>query len=436
MKRSRFLIAAAVAVVTGVAIFFGGLVGSSSSDSGRSRERPDVAATQLLSGFAVGDTSSYIRELQQRVAATEGRDPKALALLGLAYLQQVRETGDVSLYPRAERSLRDALRLDSRSPYATTGLAALAASRHRFAEARRIAERAIALTPYSAPPYGILGDALVETGRYDEAFAAFDRMVALRPSASGYARISYARELLGDTAGAVQAMELAVEAASPTPEPAAWALVQLGNLELGRGALDRATRSFRNALVRLPGYAPALAGLARAEMWRKRPGSAARFFGNALERAGVPEYAVGLGDAYRAMGRKREAEIAWRRGEELEAAFAAYGGRNDLETALFDLDRDRDLSGALARARVGRRQRPSVEGEHVLAWALYKNGRCEEARTHSARALRLGTKDTGAMLHRSLIERCLGNVKAAVEYRDRALVANPYAVVAFGRSVP
>jgi tetratricopeptide (TPR) repeat protein len=436
MKRSQLSIAAAAAAVTGIALFFGGLVGSSSSDATQSVKRPDVAATQLLSGFAAGDTDSYIHELEQRVAATEGRDPKALALLGLAYLQQVRETGDVSAYPRAEESLAEALRLDSKNLYATIGLAALAASRHRFEEARALAERAIALSPYAAAPYGILGDALVETGRYDEAFEAFDRMVALRPSASGYARISYARELLGDTEGALAAMRLAVEASGAAAEPAAWATVHLGNLQLEQGRLERAAKLYRHALARLPGYAPAIGGLARVEFLLGHHRAAIGLYRDALARADLPEFATGLGDAYAALGRTADAEQAWERAVKLEAAFAAYGGRNDLETALFDLDHGRSLRDALARAREGQKARPSVEGEHVLAWALYRNGQCEEARTHSVRALRLGTKDTGALLHRSLIERCLGNVDAAVEFRERALAVNPYALVAFGRSVP
>ena len=139
-----------------------------------------------------------------------------------------------------------------------------------------------------------------------------------------------------------------------------------------------------------------------------------------------------VGDAYASLGRKRQAEEAYDRAAELERAFAEHGGRNDLETALFDLDHGRDLVGALSRARAGRNLRPSVEGEHVLAWALFKNGLCREAREHSVRALRLGTKDWGAMLHRSLIESCLGNDAAAREWQERAVRVNAYALAAFG----
>jgi hypothetical protein len=47
--------------------------------------------------------------------------------------------------------------------------------------------------PVNAAVHGILGDALAETGRYGEAFAAFEHSVSLKPNAASYARISYAR---------------------------------------------------------------------------------------------------------------------------------------------------------------------------------------------------------------------------------------------------
>jgi tetratricopeptide (TPR) repeat protein len=160
--------------------------------------------------------------------------------------------------------------------------------------------------------------------------------------------------------------------------------------------------------------------------------TAVSFFRAALARTPVPDYAVALGDVYGELGQSGRANAAYDHAASLEDAFAANGGRNQLETALFDLDHDRNVAGALRRARIGQRLRPSVEGEHVLAWALYKNGRCEAARTHSIRALRLGTKDTGAMLHRSYIERCLGNSAAARAFREAALAANPNALMTAG----
>ena len=431
MTRRRLLLGTAAALTVAAAGLFGGVVAGDPLAVTAAQVRPEAAAGRLLDGFSSGDTAALVARLERRVEATP-KDAEGLMLLGLGYQQQARETGDPSFYPRSERALRSSLALVPDNDLAVTGLAALAASRHEFREARRLARRALELNPFSAAALGILGDANVETGRYSAAFAAFDRAAAIKPTASAYARVAYGRELLGRTDAAIAAMELAVDAADATAEPAAWARVQLGNLYAESGRLARAQGEYDRALARLAGYAPALAGLARLELWRGRAVEAARLSRRALDGQAVPEYAVGLGDAYARLGRERRAEEAYGRAAELERAFAENGGENRMETALFDLDHDRDLAGALARAREGRALRPSVEGEHVLAWALFKRGRCREARDHSVRALRLGTKDWGAMLHRSLIESCLENDGAARAWKERALRVNAYAIAAFG----
>jgi tetratricopeptide (TPR) repeat protein len=428
MKRI-FMTLGALAVVA-VSLFFGGALSGSEADGSPVLGSRDSAGL-LLNGFTSGDAAAFAAQLEARVAASP-MDTNALVLLGLAYQQRARESGDSAFYPLSEDALRRALQVQPDNALALAGLASLAASRHRFEEARDLARRTLDINPYSAATWGILGDANLETGRYRAAFAAFDRMIAIRPTASAYARISYGREILGRTGPAIAAMKRAVTAASATPEPAAWARVQLGTLYAESGRLARAERHYRAALVSMPDYGPASGSLARIRYWQGRYSDAVRLWQRALAARAVPEHAVGLGDSLAALGRSEEAAEAYARSEQLEAAFAAHGGQNQLETALFDLDHGRRLADALARARAGQRLRPSIEGEHVLAWALYKNGRCEDARRHSDRALRLGTKDWGAMLHRSLIESCLGNGKAAQSFRERALAVNPYALAAFG----
>ena len=100
--------------------------------------------------------------------------------------------------------------------------------------------------------------ALIELGRYPEAFRTYDRMAALKPSLASYARVSHARELIGDVPGAIDAMRLAAEAGGEQGEPVAWARLQLGKLEFGRGRLGAAEREYRAALAAFPGYAQAL----------------------------------------------------------------------------------------------------------------------------------------------------------------------------------
>ena len=378
-----------------------------------------IIAITLASAAFLGGT---LRE--GGAAAAPPFEASRAATRGLVLQQQARLSGNPALYPRAERELRRAVRLDPRSAEALRGLAALAASRHRFGESLALAKRAKALEPHVAAVYGLIGDANLELGRYRKAFAAFDRMATLKPSASSYARISYARELKGDLRGSLEAIDLAVDAAI-VGEPAAWTRTLAGNRLLADQRPAAAKLRFREALSYVPGYPGALSGLAEIRADSGDLEGARALYARAASAAPVPEFAESLGDTLAQLGRTAAAERAWKRAEELERLFAANGGRNLLETAEFDLNHDRNFRSALERARLGRAERPSVEGDHVLAWALYKNNRCAEARKVSLRSLRLGTLDVDGLYHHSLIEACLGNANAAAAYRQKVRALDP-----------
>src|SRR6266480_6619719 len=110
--------------------------------------------------------TTLFRSLQQRLRDVPG-DWNAANDLGLAYVQEARVTADPSYYPKAEAVLAASLQThphDNAGAY--VGLAALAAARHDFAGALRDGERARRLDPYGGAVYGVIGDALVELGRY------------------------------------------------------------------------------------------------------------------------------------------------------------------------------------------------------------------------------------------------------------------------------
>jgi tetratricopeptide (TPR) repeat protein len=379
-----------------------------------------VTVAAVLAAALLGGT---FREARAD-AAPANPESLRLAQRGLQLQERARRSADPALYPAAERAFRDAIQLDSGNATAVRGLAALTGSRHRFGEMLPLAKRALELEPDSADVHGILGDALLELGRYDEAFAAFDRLATLKPSAGAYARISYARELRGDLDGALEAMELAIDAAA-AGEPSALMRTLAGNLLVGERRLEEASLRYREALAFVPGYAPALAGLGDLADSKGESREALSLYRRAAEGSSAPEYAATYGDLLDAVGRRVDAEEAWARAAELEARFARNGGDNRLETAEFDLNHDRNVADALVRARAGRAARPSVEGDHVLAWALYKNDRCSEARSVSLRSFRLGTLDVDGLYHHSLIEECLGNEAAAAEYRARVERLDP-----------
>src|SRR5207248_8124155 len=141
-----------------------------------------------------------------------------LPIFGDAYLQKARESGDPTYYTKAEAVLNRSLSLVPDDFQSLALLSTLALSRHQFGEGLVWGARARALNPYSTVALAVIGDALVELGRYDEAFAAFRLMDELHPDLSSFARLSYMRELQGDLPDAIDLMQRAVTAGGPFPE--------------------------------------------------------------------------------------------------------------------------------------------------------------------------------------------------------------------------
>ena len=419
----RLALAGTVAAIVAATFLLGGAFrGGASSAAGAG---PSVGAERLASGFSTGDTPSLLRSLQS-VLRTHPQDAKTWSLLGLAYEQRARETGDPVYYSKADGVLRHALVLKPNDLLATSGLGSLALSRHRFETALALARKALALSPSTARNYGVLGDALVELGRYPQAFQAFDRMARLRPGLSAYSRVSYARELLGDQKGAVGAMQLAVTAAVDAPEASAWTHVQLGKLYWAHGQFAPAAFEFHAALAYFPGYVYAYDALAQVEWARGRHMRAIALEQHAVDTIPLPQFVGSLGDMLRLSGKTRAAQRQYATEDGIRRLLAANGVRTDLETALFDVDHGLRLRASLVLARKAEHARPSIDGEDVLAWALARNGQCAEALHYSQLALRLGTHDATKYFHRAMIERCLGRSATAHAWFVRAIALNPH----------
>ena len=125
-----------------------------------------------------------------------------------------------------------------------------------------------------------------------------------------------------------------------------------------------------------------------------------------------------------ASGHERAARREYALVGAIERLFAANGVRTELQTAVFDLDHDRNVPDALRRARLAFTSAPGIYSEDALAWGLFRAGRCEQAKAHSIHALRLGTRDALLLFHRAMIERCLGSADAR-SWFEHALAINP-----------
>jgi len=424
-RKTILLVAGATAVALALAL--GGLLGGVLAESGGSTS-PTAAPVALADGALTGAVASIgasaTTALEARVRV-EPKDAEALTELGVAYQLRWRETADASYLPRSEAALRRAVRYGTDDANAVLGLGSLALIRHEFRAALAYGRQAQRLLPGSYRPYGVVGDALVELGRYDEAFAAFDRMISLRPSLASYARVAYARELVGDRRGAVAAMQLALESASGQPEPTAWAHVELAKLELALGHVAAARGHTNSALRTLPGYPSARVELAQVEAAAGNLTAAIRAARLASEATPTAQAVTLLGDLLERAGRRGEARRQRETVAVIDRLLAASGVRVDLESAVYRADNLIRPSETVALARRARVDRPSVYGDDAVGWALARAGRCEEALPWLDRALRLGTQDGLLFFHRGYAAGCAGRQAEMRTWYARALDANP-----------
>ncbi|HEX8355185.1 MAG TPA: tetratricopeptide repeat protein, partial [Pyrinomonadaceae bacterium] len=346
-------------------------------------------------------------------------------LLAAAYMQKARETGDFSPNAKAEEALSRAEQLEPGGYDALRLRAKLLLTYHRFGEALEAARRAQARNPRDHDNYGALTDALVELGDYDAAVASAQAMVDLRPDTASYSRVSYLRELHGDSKGAVAAMRMAVESASPKdPEGVAWCRVHLGDSLARDGRAAEAEREYDHALYVFPEYHLALAAKARARLAADDAGAAEGFYRRAVERVPLPEYAAALGDLYTKLGRADEAGRQYELVEFVERG-GAQGDTYTRQLAMFWADHDTRLDEALDVARRERAGRKDIYTADLLAWCLYKKGQYAEAKAAMDEALRLGTRDPRLLFHAGMIAVASGDRAGGAKYLRQALAINP-----------
>lgn len=390
------------------------------------KSQPEDKASQSYSEADRKLTPADLRiEAAQNKIKLAPNEPDGYNLLASAYSQKARETGDFSLNAKAEGALSRSLEVAPDNYDALKLRAKILLTYHRFAEALEVARRAQVMRPQDHDVYGALTDALVELGDYEEAVKAAQTMVNLRPDTASYSRISYLRELHGDTEGAIEAMTIAVRAASPQdPENLAWCRVQLGNLLLNGGRPAEAEREIDRALQTFPDYHLALEAKARARIAAGDLESAVNIYRREQELdSNSADAALALGDLYTRQGNAEEAKRQYELFESLERANAV--AENDWHHLVyFWADHNQNLDEALTLARRAREQRADIHTCDQLAWTLFKQGQFTEAKAAIDEATRLGTRDARILYHAGLIYNELGERRKAAQYLKLALEMN------------
>jgi tetratricopeptide (TPR) repeat protein len=378
-------------------------------------QTPPAASTVcdvVLSGDAASGNGKILH-LQERARSRPGNAPH-LERLGWGFVDAARRTSDAGFYTLA---LQTADCIDSSSPQATEALLLRAyalVQQHRFSQAESTA-RALVSRRGSWMDEAVLGDALLEQGRLDDAVAAYQIMADQRPGPEAYARVAQVRYLTGDLTGAVEFMARAARANDAVDsEAAAWYRSRLALLALARGDIDGALALARSATALVPAFPPALAAQGRALLALHRYAEAAAVLQVAADATALPEHRWLLVEALNAAGDNRGAGV-------IDARLRRDGAAADpLTLALYLATRGIDTAMAVRLARAELKQRADVHTEDALAWALHAGGDDAAAMAHAVRAISLGTPDPRLWLHAGLIAERTGDRRSATKWLGRA----------------
>ena len=363
-------------------------------------------------------TQLEIAFFSDRVAANSS-DIISATRLGGSLRQNQRETGDLAYLFEAETVLRSALA--SLPTYAPTQLtlSKVLIDLHRFEEGLALA-RASNETDPGPDALLTIADAFLAMGLYDAAQATYDEVGLLLQSPALSARQARLEELTGDLPSAITMMKSTTDAiftSGVSGEPAAWYATRLGDLYLNARLTDEAESEFRRALTAWPTHAPAIAGLGDVMLSRGDLEAAIFRFTEAVELSVDPDWLFTLAYLHDLAGNANEA------GRYTELAEATVDGFGDIHPRDFAIhyanSGETELSYRFARAALG--QSDDVYAHDVMAWAHYRAGRFDEALTHSALALAVGTQDADLTFHHGAILLAVGQSEKGIGHIEKAL---------------
>jgi tetratricopeptide (TPR) repeat protein len=355
-------------------------------------------------------TRTYATSLLAALKKNPADTKSGLALAAL-FIQEARVTGNYVYYDKAAvKYVNNILKRDSTNFDALTFKALIYLSQHHFADGLAIAKKAREINPYNAFIYGMVVDGNVEMGNYDSAVANSDKMVSIRPDLRSYSRISYLREIYGDYPGAIEAMKMALAAGAPGDEGTEWTRIQLGHLYENTGDLMSAKMHYTIALNERPGYAYALAGLARIAIASKDYATAISYYQKA--DAAVTDYTVKeeLVEAYKLAGQKAAADAIANAVIE-NMTKDAQQGQNDENIGHYA---DRELAyaylktnnydKALEHALLEYNRRPeNIDVNETVAWVYYCKGEYAKALPFIKVALKTNSKNPTLLYRAGLI---------------------------------
>ncbi len=354
-----------------------------------------------------GAPSNYVHSLDDSIALFERRvdskpsDANSWRYLGEFYEQKAEETGRLEWYAKAEQALRTSLKQLPNNDRARTSLAAALCSRHKFGEGLEVIRDVAKRRPEEPDVLAILGDALLESGKYPEAQAVYESLMKRAPVPAVLSRVANLRDQQGRTDEAIALMKRAVEAtrSAGSEKDVAWFTGRLAEITLLSGRIDEADALYRSIPKGVDAYHDATFALGRIQEGRGEIAGAIKSYRAAIEIGPDPHMLIALAELERRGDKTDVAKALEDRFRKITAESPEY--RRDLASFLVNSGNERGRG--LELAEFDYRERKDIFGTDTVAWARYRNGKIAEAREAIDLALRVGTKDASIAAHAGLI---------------------------------
>lgn len=367
--------------------------------------------------------SHWRRRVADHPADNLNRTQYGRTLLALA-----RETGDLSLYDRAEAQLRRATEAAPGDPGAATAYAASLSAQHEFRAALEVLTAADRRHPGDPGIEVALADTRLELGRYAAAFDGFERLARRSPStAATLSRQARVAALTGrnDEAVALARRSLVATAGiGVRAGDAASAWFQLAHFQFQAGQVDEAEASLRAALQIDPDHGGSAEMLAHVHVAQGDLDAAADRYERLVAESGAADLYGALADVYVLQGRADEAAELVATGLALADGQVAEFPAERRHMAAFFADHA-DPERFLELMQVDITTRRDVGGLDLLAWAHHLNGDDRAAQRVMDEALALGTREAGLLFHAGMIAAANGDDTAARAHLEAALDLNP-----------
>ncbi|MBD5635725.1 MAG: hypothetical protein IAI49_14735 [Candidatus Eremiobacteraeota bacterium] len=425
MARTRILLTLALVAFALVAIALWPAYIQHESTAARAAALPTMAP--VVADYQTRDRT--IAFWEGMVAKHNPQDMISPRQAALQYLQRYRERGDIDDVLRAENDAKLSMRAQPHGNIsAELELASVFLTLHRFHDAltmTRDVESFDADDPLMLTREATLD---LEVGAYDRARERLDA-TPQKDRDDGW-RVVESRylELTGHLSRARELLAIAsadVNAGFDNPAQArAWYFFRQGEMAFEAGDNDAALADENEALAVFPNYSEANRFKARFDCalhrWQE-------CLDAATASANVVPYPETLGyeaDAQNALGKSADAA----RTNDTIRTIERIGNAQHISDRLLAIYYSEHRLYPDDAYRIAKREllaRDDILTEDTLAWAAAMDGRWNEARSHSAKAMRFDTEISLLQYHAGIIALHFGDKATAKARLQRALALNP-----------